>query len=68
MADRSNPSTFSIQILASENNSGGRYSFSNRALFLPVDTIREVLDLLYQNLHNFYSVFKDLKSSKKEKI
>ena len=53
------------QFLVSEVQSEGRYSFSNRAHFWPLDIIWDVLACLYQDLHNFYRIFRVLKSSKK---
>ena len=57
-----------IQILVSEIQSEGRYSFSDRAHFGPLDIIRDILTFLYQDIHNFYSIFRVFKGSKKDKI
>ena len=65
-AERSPPLKYSIQILDPEDQSEGRYYFSNRARFWPGDTIRDVLSLLYQDLHNLYSIFFVQKDSKKD--
>ena len=68
-AERSPPSSYAIQILASEDQSEGRYSFSNPAHFWPMDTIRDVLALLYQELQKFLQHFLGSKQvAKKTKI
>ena len=51
------PSTYVIQILASEDQAEVVYSFSNRAHFSSGDTTRADLALSYQYLHNFYIIF-----------
>ena len=64
---RSPPAPPVIQILVSEVQSYVRYSFSNRAHFWPLDIMWDVLAFLYQVIHHFYSSFRVLKGSKKDK-
>ena len=65
---KSPPCPPAIQILVSEIQSEWRYSFSNRTLFWPEDTIISILALLYQDEKESINFLRSKKVEKYENM